>query len=89
MAPAPTSLAARSVIPRIGIDTPVAVKGLDPNAPGDVAWYDFTARPGQDGNAAFSGHADYHDYGPAVFARPRDVADGGRPVVRYGLPEET
>jgi hypothetical protein len=88
MAPAPTSLPARSVIPRIGIDTPAAVKGVDSNGPGHVAWYDFTAGPGQDGNAVFCGRPDYHDYGPAVFARPREVAAGGLPVVRYRLPEE-
>jgi hypothetical protein len=95
MAPAPTSLPVRLVIPRMGIDAPVTVKGLDPNVvmqdpngPEDVAWYDFTARPGHDGNAVFSGHPDYHDYGPAVFARPREVAAGGLPVVRYRLPEE-
>ena len=76
-------LTVRLVIPRIGVDAPVTVKGVDangamqnPNGPEDVAWYDFTARPGQGGNAVFSGHLDYSDYGPAVFARLGEVAAG-------------
>ena len=79
-APAPAALPARLVIPRIGVDAPVTVKGLDPNGvmqnpngPEDVAWYDFTSRPGQGGNAVFSGHLDYHDCGPAIFARLREM----------------
>ena len=77
---ASTALPARLVIPKIGVDAPVAVKGLDPNGamqnpngPEDVAWCDFTSRPGQGGNAVFSGHLDYHDYGPAVIARLREM----------------
>jgi len=79
-APASTALPARLVIPRIGVDAPVTVKGLDPNGvmqnpngPEDVAWYDFTSRPGQGGNAVFSGHLDYQDCGPAIFARLREM----------------
>jgi sortase (surface protein transpeptidase) len=94
-APAVASLPVRLVIPKIGIDAPVTEKGLDPsgimqnpNGPEDVAWYDFAARPGQDGNAVFSGHLDYHDYGPAVFARLREMTAGDLVVVRYRLPEE-
>jgi sortase (surface protein transpeptidase) len=94
-APAVASLPVRLVIPKIGIDVPVTVKGLDPsgvmqnpNGPEDVAWYDFTARPGQDGNAVFSGHLDYHDYGPAVFARLREMTAGDLVKVRHRLPEE-
>jgi LPXTG-site transpeptidase (sortase) family protein len=88
-APAPTALPVRLVIPKIGIDAPVTEKGLDPNGamqnpngPEDVAWYDFTARPGQGGNAVFSGHLDYHDYGPAVFARLREMTAGDLVEVR-------
>jgi len=101
-APAPTALPVRLVIPKIGLDAPVTVKGLDPNGamqnpngPEDVAWYDFTARPGPGGNAVFPGHLDCHDYGPAVFARLREMTAGDLVVVRYrqpvrqaGLPEE-
>ena len=88
-APAPAALPVRLVIPKIGIDAPVTVKGVDPNGamqnpngPEDAAWYDFTARPGQGGNAVFSGHLDYHDYGPAVFARLGDMAAGDLVEVR-------
>jgi LPXTG-site transpeptidase (sortase) family protein len=88
-APPPAALSVRLVIPKIGIDAPVTVKGLDPsgamqnpNGPEDVAWYDFTARPGQGGNAVFSGHLDYHDYGPAVFARLREMTAGDLVEVR-------
>ncbi len=71
----PTPLPARIVIPRIGVDAPLTVRGIGPDGvmenplgPEDVAWYDFTARPGQGGNAVLSGHVDYRNYGPAVFA---------------------
>jgi sortase A len=79
----------RLVIPRIGVDAPVTVRGVDssglmenPSGPEDVAWYDFTARPGQGGNAVFSGHLDYHDYGPAVFAHLGEVRAGDVVEVR-------
>ena len=82
-APAAPALPVRLVIPRIGIDAPVTVKSVEPdglmqnpNGPEDVAWYDFTAPPGRGGNAVFSGHLDYRDYGPAVFARLREVKAG-------------
>lgn len=39
-----------------------------PYNPYQVAWYDFTAKPGMGGNAVFSAHVDYIHYGPAVFA---------------------
>ena len=39
-----------------------------PYNPYQVAWYDFTAKPGMGGNAVFSAHVDYIRYGPAVFA---------------------
>jgi len=88
-APAFTALPARLIIGKIGVDAAVTVKGVEadgamqnPDGPEDVAWYDFTARPGQGGNAAFSGHLDYRDYGPAVFARLRDLAPGDLVEVR-------
>jgi LPXTG-site transpeptidase (sortase) family protein len=88
-APASTALPVRLLIPKIGVDAPVTVKGLDadgamqnPSGPEDVAWYDFTARPGQPGNAVFSGHLDYHDYGAAVFAHLREMQAGDLVEVR-------
>lgn len=80
---------ARIVIPSIGVDAPVSIKGIaedgamqPPDGPDEVAWYSFTARPGAGGNAVFSAHVDYHDYGPAVFARLRDLEKGDSVEVR-------
>ena len=77
------ALPERIIIPRIGVDAPVSVKTIgsdgimqSPNGPEDVAWYDFSARPGSGGNAVFSGHVDYHDYGAAVFAKVKDLRNG-------------
>jgi LPXTG-site transpeptidase (sortase) family protein len=63
------------VIDKIGVDAPVSAYGLDENAvpevpEGDdaatvVAWYKFTARPGQGSNAVFAGHVTW--FGDAVF----------------------
>lgn len=79
----------RLVIPGIGVDAPVSVKGIDaagvmepPDGPGDVAWYAFTARPGGGGNAVFSAHVDYRDHGPAVFARLGDLQKGDLVEIR-------
>lgn len=81
-APDPPSEApiARMLIPRFGVDAPVVVRGVDgngvmetPNGPWDVAWYDFTARPGFGGNAVFSAHVDYINVGPAVFWNVKDL----------------
>ena len=89
VATATSALPVRLVVPGIGVDAPVTVRSVDPtglmqNPDGatDVAWYDFTARPGQGGNAVFSGHLDYHDYGPAVFARLAEVKPGDVVEVR-------
>ncbi|MFN3336572.1 MAG: class F sortase [Thermomicrobium sp.] len=75
--PTPTAAVvpiARIRIPAIGVDAPVVVKGLDaarrmmaPDSPGEVAWYDFTALPGQGGNIVLAGHVDFVGVGPAVF----------------------
>lgn len=89
--PAPPVMAppARLVIPAIGVDAPVTVKGLGPggemekpNGPEDVVWYNFTARPGMGGNSVISGHLDYHDYGAAVFWRLKELRDGDVVEVR-------
>jgi len=57
---------ARLVIDKLGVDAPVVTAGLDENAiplvpdnPHDVAWYDFSNRPGWGGNAVFSGHGEW------------------------------
>jgi sortase (surface protein transpeptidase) len=70
----PAVTISRLVVPIIGVDAPVEVKGLDarnamqtPDEPFDVAWYDFSALPGSVGNAVFAGHVDHRDTGPAIF----------------------
>ncbi len=85
-------------IPAIGVDAPIVVKGLDadrrmeaPDTPNTVAWYDFSALPGEGRNIVLAGHVDFAGVGPAVFwdlwrVRPGDVvelelADGK--AVRY------
>lgn len=80
---------ARLLIPSIGVDAPVVVKSIDangmmqsPDNAWDVAWYDFSARPGFGGNAVFSGHVDYHDVGPAVFWDLSDLQQGDVIMVR-------
>jgi LPXTG-site transpeptidase (sortase) family protein len=90
--PAPLPVTAppvRLLIPAIGVDAPITVKGLLPDAvmdvpdgPEDVAWYNFTARPGMAGNAVLSGHLDYHNYGAAVFWRLKDLREGDIVEVR-------
>jgi LPXTG-site transpeptidase (sortase) family protein len=74
---------ARLVIPRIDVDAPISVKNLGPDGgmdapdgPEDVAWYQFTNRPGEGSNAVFSAHVDYRNYGPAVFAHLEDLKKG-------------
>jgi sortase (surface protein transpeptidase) len=39
-----------------------------PSGPWVIAWYEQTARPGEPGNMVMSGHVDYWNVGPAVFA---------------------
>lgn len=61
-------------IDAIDVDAPLVGLNLNsrgamdvPNDPELVAWYDFTGKPGLGGNAVFSGHVDWVNYGPAVF----------------------
>jgi sortase (surface protein transpeptidase) len=56
----------RMLIDKLGVDAPVITLGLDENAvplvpsgPYEVAWYDFSPKPGWGGNAVFSGHVDW------------------------------
>jgi LPXTG-site transpeptidase (sortase) family protein len=98
--PEPFVPISRLRIPRLGVDAEVVVLGIDasgamvdPSTPTAVAWYDFSSRPGSQGNAVFAGHVDYANYGPAVFfnlanLRAEDeiavgLADGT--VLRYAV----
>jgi LPXTG-site transpeptidase (sortase) family protein len=78
-----TAPVARLRIPSVDIDAPVVVRGLDetgkmltPDNAYDTAWYEFTSRPGSDGNAVFSGHVDWHTVGAAVFWNLKDLEQG-------------
>ncbi|HSP56378.1 MAG TPA: class F sortase [Dehalococcoidia bacterium] len=68
-------------MPRIGVDSPVVTYGLDannvPEVPydsWDVAWYNFSAKPGTGGNAVFAGHVTWN--GHAVFYNLDQMAAG-------------
>ena len=76
----------RLTIPKYDVEGPIIVMGVDENGvmespedPWDVAWYDFTARPGHGSNAVFSGHVDWtFENGPAgaVFWHLKDLVPG-------------
>jgi LPXTG-site transpeptidase (sortase) family protein len=81
--PGSSAPVARLRIPSVDIDAPVVVRGTDaggkmltPDTAYDTAWYDFSARPGSDGNAVFAGHVDYIHVGPAVFWNLKDLNKG-------------
>jgi LPXTG-site transpeptidase (sortase) family protein len=77
------------VIDSIGVNANVFTYGVDaervPEVPlngEDVAWYDFSARPGTGSNAVFAGHVTWN--GRAVFYDLDSVAVGDRIVLRGG-----
>jgi LPXTG-site transpeptidase (sortase) family protein len=87
----------RLQVPKLGIDAPIVVLGIlpdgtmaTPRGPTEVAWYNFSAKPGQIGNVVMSGHLDYINYGAAVFYRLRDLRPGDelRVVLSDGTPVE-
>ncbi|MGH2670816.1 MAG: class F sortase, partial [bacterium] len=79
----------RLVIDSIGVNANVFTYGVDaeriPEVPlngEDVAWYDFSARPGTGSNAVFAGHVTWN--GRAVFYELDSVAVGERILLRGG-----
>jgi LPXTG-site transpeptidase (sortase) family protein len=69
------------VIEKLGVTAPVSTFGMDENlipkvpyTATDVAWYDFSARPGTGGNAVLAGHVTWN--GPAVFYDLDQLAAG-------------
>lgn len=73
----------RLVVPKLEIDAPIITLGLkdggvmeSPGGPEQVAWYDFSAKPGEIGNVVMAGHLDYINYGGAVFWRLRELRPG-------------
>jgi LPXTG-site transpeptidase (sortase) family protein len=81
-------------IPKYDVSAPVVTRSVDaagvmqtPDGPHDVAWYDFSAKPGFGSNAVFSGHVDYINYGPAVFWHLKDLVFGD--VIEVHLDDTT
>jgi sortase (surface protein transpeptidase) len=80
---APVGLA----IPAAGVDTGVEVLGivdnmmLNPTGPWLVGWYPELGAPGAPGNTVLSGHINYVDVGPAVFANVAALGPGAEIVV--------
>ncbi len=69
------------VIEKIDVNAPVYTYGLDeknvPEVPynaTDIAWYNFSAKPGTGSNAVFAGHVTWN--GVAVFYNLDDIAKG-------------
>ena len=80
---------ARILLPKLGVDAPIVLLGVlpdgameSPSKPLDVAWYTFSAKPGQPGNVVMSGHVDFVNYGPAVFARLDEMRLGDEVAVQ-------
>jgi LPXTG-site transpeptidase (sortase) family protein len=82
----------RLAIPRLYIDAPIITMGLGadrypevPGRPDQVAWYNFSAAPGQRSNAVMSGHVDWQARSGApiagVFYRLRALEIGDTMVV--------
>ncbi|MEX0800154.1 MAG: class F sortase [Dehalococcoidia bacterium] len=72
----------RLVVESLGIDAPVVEMGMSsegiPYVPyngQDVAWYNFSAKPGSGSNAVFAGHINW-EQAPGVFANIDDLATG-------------
>jgi LPXTG-site transpeptidase (sortase) family protein len=79
----------RLVIDSIGVNANVFTYGVDaqrvPEVPlngEDVAWYDFSARPGTGSNAVFAGHVTWN--GRGVFYELDNIAVGERIALRGG-----
>ncbi len=87
--PSPDARIARLIIPAAKVNAPVQVKGVNarnemenPDGKDNVAWYDFTGRPGFGSNAVFSGHVDWFTGQQGVFWYLRDLKQGDQIVVK-------
>lgn len=87
--PSPDAHIARLVIPAAKVNAPVQVKGVNarnemenPDGKDNVAWYNFTDRPGFGPNAVFSGHVDWYTGEQGVFWYLRDLKQGDEVIVR-------
>ena len=84
----------RILIDKAKIEAPIVEKGVNeegvmqaPDNAYDVAWYNFSARPGFGGNVVFAGHVDYIRVGPAVFWNLKDLEPGD--LIRVQLADGT
>lgn len=87
--PPPSAVAARMMIPRIRVDAPLVDVGITsdgymdtPGGSAPVGWYQHSARPGERGNAVFTGHVDYIRIGPAVFWNLARLEAGDQITIR-------
>lgn len=87
--PGPDGSIGRLIIPRIGVDAPIIILGVNakgemetPQAPHIVAWYDFSAQPAAPGNVVMSGHLDFQT-SIAVFWRLRELETGDEIRVQW------
>jgi LPXTG-site transpeptidase (sortase) family protein len=79
----------RLLIQSAKVDAPLQVKGLNarnemenPDGKDNIAWYNFTSRPGFGSNAVFSGHVDWYTGEKGVFWHLRDVKEGDEVVLK-------
>ena len=79
----------RLMIPAAKVDAPLQVKGVNarnemenPDGKDNIAWYNFTSKPGFGSNAVFSGHVDWFTGQQGVFWYLRDVKEGDEIMVR-------
>jgi LPXTG-site transpeptidase (sortase) family protein len=80
---------ARLMIPSAKVNAPLQTKGRNsrgemenPDGKDNVAWYDFTARPGFGSNAVFSGHVDWYTGEKGVFWGLRDLKVGDEIAIK-------
>jgi LPXTG-site transpeptidase (sortase) family protein len=79
----------RLIIPSAKVNAPLQTKGVNtrnemenPDGKDNVAWYNFTARPGFGSNAVFSGHVDWYTGERGVFWYLRDLKEGDEITLR-------
>ena len=80
----------RLVIPKAKVNHRFVIKGLnerremeEPGGKDDVAWYNFSTRPGFGSNAVLSGHVDWYTGDLGVFWFLRDLREGDEAEVHY------
>jgi hypothetical protein len=80
----------RMLVPKLRVDAPIAVFGLDqldkdgalpsPKRAEDVAWYDYSGQAGEANNAVFAGHVDWQGRA-AVFSRIKELINGDQIIL--------